>query len=49
MFLVLERIIIKVPGFLVNTSKARSLVIQWDDWLSRELIAARDKLPLVRV
>jgi hypothetical protein len=48
MLLVLERIIIKVSGFLLDTSKATSLVIQRRDWLSRRLIAVRDELPLIR-
>jgi hypothetical protein len=47
MLLVLERIIIKVSGFLLDTSKAMSPVIQRYDWLSRRLIASKDELPLI--
>jgi hypothetical protein len=48
MLLVLERIIIKVSGFLLDTSKAMSPVIQRYDWLSRRLIASKDELPFIR-
>jgi hypothetical protein len=48
MLLVLERIIIKVSGFLLDTSKAMSPVIQRYDWLSRRLIGSKDEPPLIR-